>query len=80
VLRREQRIGPLQHSSQLLEDERVKGVGTDVTLGAAPMLTASAYRIVVMAGVIARIVAAASAHSMTADRDAAVTALEHMAQ
>ena len=77
---REEPIGLLENCAQLLEDEGIQRVGSDVALGAAPMLSASADRIMIGAIVIAVIGAVASAHTMTADRDATVAALEHVAQ
>src|ERR1700694_3840676 len=76
----EQKIGPLQNGSKLFEDEGIERIGSDIALRATPMLTAGAHWIVIMTGVIASIVPLAPGHSMTADSDPAVAALEHVSQ
>ena len=58
-----------QRVADLVEHERVEGVGADVAFGAAPVLAAGADRVVVAAVVVAVPGAVAAAHLVAVGAD-----------
>src|SRR5207302_8382770 len=69
-----------QGDTDLAEDEVIEGVGADVALGAAAVLAAGAYRVVVVAVVVAVPGAVAAAHLVAAGAHPARPALDQAAQ
>jgi hypothetical protein len=73
-------VGAQQRGADLVEDERVEGVGADVAFGAAPVRAAGFDRVVVAAVVVAVPGAVAAAHLVTVGADAAGPAFDQAAQ
>src|SRR5207344_1293192 len=73
-------VGEQQGGADLVEHERVEGVGADVAFGAAPVVPAGFDRVVVAAVVVAVPAAVAATPLVTARADAADPALDQATQ
>jgi hypothetical protein len=73
-------VGAQQRGADLVEHERVEGVGADVAFGAAPVGAAGLDRVVVAAVVVAVPGAVAAAHLVAVGADLADPAFDQAAQ